>query len=161
MEEIRASETVASGPAAHHEVGMTDSAAGSVAGHGGGKSSFWRHFFQMLGAMAVGMIATGAIFISVVGAKTWDEVTTQFPTQCLLAMAVGMTLPMVAWMMYRGMGKRNSLEMTAAMILPVIPFLCLVWFNVTKSAQCGAYCGVMILAMLGLMAYRREEYSHH
>src|SRR5690242_8273935 len=61
-------------------------------------SPFWRHFVQMLGAMMVGMLATGAIFLSVVGAKTWDEVTTGYPTQALLAMAAGMTIPMVVWM---------------------------------------------------------------
>ena len=37
------------------------------------------------------------------------------------------------------------------MVLPVIPFLCLVWFDVTKSAQCGAYCAVTVLTMLALM----------
>ena len=57
------------------------------------------------------------------------------------------------------MGWKNSYEMAAVMILPVIPFLCLVWFDVTKSAQCGAYCLVAIAAMLGLMLYRRDEYS--
>lgn len=122
-------------------------------------SPFWRHFVQMLAAMVVGMIAAGAIFVSIVGAKTWDEVTTQYPTQALLAMAVGMTGPMVAWMVYRGMGWKNSYEMAAVMVLPVIPFLCLVWLGVTNSAQCGAYCLVTVAAMLGLMRYRRTEYS--
>jgi hypothetical protein len=122
-------------------------------------SPFWRHFLQMLAAMVVGMIVTGAIFLIIVGAKTWDEVITQYPTQALLAMAAGMTVPMVAWMMYRGMGWKNSYEMAAAMIVPVIPFLCLVWFDVTNSAPCGPYCLLSIAAMLGLMLYRRDEYS--
>lgn len=122
-------------------------------------SPFWRHFLEMLGAMAVGMIATGAIFVSVTGLKTWDEVTVQYPTQVLLAMAAGMSIPMVAWMLYRGMGRRNAYEMAAAMVLPVLPFLCLVWFNVTKSAQCGGYCASTIVAMLALMGYRRSQYS--
>jgi hypothetical protein len=108
--------------------------------------TFWRHFLAMLAAMAVGMIATGAIFLSVVGLKTWDQVTVQYPTQALLAMAAGMTIPMVAWMLFRGMGRRNSSEMAAAMVLPVVPFLRLVWFDVTKSAQCGAYCAAAIVA---------------
>jgi hypothetical protein len=95
----------------------------------------------------------------VVGLKTWDQVTVQYPTQALLAMAAGMTIPMVAWMLFRGMGARNSAEMAAAMVLPVLPFLCLVWFDVTKSAQCGAYCALTIAAMLGLMFYRRSQYS--
>lgn len=122
-------------------------------------SPFWRHFLQMLAAMMIGMIVTGAIFLSVVGAKTWDEVTSEYPTQALLAMAAGMSIPMVAWMTYRGMGWQHSLEMAAAMVLPVIPFLCLVWFKATASAQCGLYCIATIVAMLGLMLYRREHYS--
>jgi hypothetical protein len=122
-------------------------------------SPFWRHFLEMLAAMVAGMIATGAIFVSIVGLKSWDEVTTQYPTQALLAMAAGMTVPMVAWMLYRGMGWKNSYEMAAAMVLPVIPFLCLVWFSVTKSAQCGAYCALTVVAMLALMRYRRSQYT--
>jgi hypothetical protein len=113
----------------------------------------------MLAAMTLGMIAAGAVFITVVGLKSWEEVTTQYPTQSLLAMAVGMTVPMAAWMLYRGMGWRNSLEMAAVMVAPVIPLLCLVWFDVTKSAQCGAYCVLTVVAMVALMRYRRSVYS--
>jgi hypothetical protein len=113
----------------------------------------------MLGVMVAGMIATGAIFVAVVGLKTWGEITFVYPTQALLAMAFGMTVPMVGWMLYRGMGWKNSAEMVLAMVVPVIPFLCLVWFNVTESAPCGAYCAVTVLAMLALMRYRTREYS--
>jgi hypothetical protein len=128
-------------------------------GHKRHLSPFWRHFLEMLAAMAVGMIATGAIFLSIVGLKTWDEVTIKYPTQALLAMAAGMSIPMAAWMLIRGMGRRNAYEMTAAMILPVIPFLCLVWFGITKSAWCGPYCAATIVAMLVLMRSRRGTYS--
>jgi len=86
-------------------------------------------------------------------------VTTHYPTQALLAIAVGMSLPMMAWMLFRGMGRKNSLEMAAAMVIPVIPFPCLVWFGITKSALCGGYCPMTIVAMLLLMRYRRSEYS--
>jgi hypothetical protein len=122
-------------------------------------SHFWRCYLEMLALMVVGMIAVGAIFVSIVGLKSWDQVTTQYPTQALLAMAVGMTIPMVGWMRYRRMGRRNAYEMAAAMVLPAAPFLCLVWFHITKSAQCGMYCALTAAAMLGLMLYRRSEYS--
>ena len=36
-----------------------------------------------------------------------------------------------------GMAWRTFYEMSAAMVLPVIPFLCLVWLSITRSAQCG------------------------
>jgi hypothetical protein len=113
----------------------------------------------MLAAMVGGMIVTGAVFIAIVGVKSWNDVTLHYPTQALLAMAVGMTVPMVAWMQYRQMGRRNTYEMAAAMILPVVPCLCLVWFDVTKSAECGAYCALTLMTMLALMFYRRSEYS--
>lgn len=122
-------------------------------------SPFWRHFLQMLAVMIGGMVASAALFLAIVGLSTWDEVTIQYGTQALIVMAVGMTVPMAAWMLYRGMGWKNSYEMAAVMAIPVVPFLCLVWFDVTKSAQCGAYCAVTIVAMLALMFYRRREYS--
>jgi NhaP-type Na+/H+ or K+/H+ antiporter len=122
-------------------------------------SPFWRHYLQMAAVMAVGMFAAGAILVIASGSTTWDQVTTQYPNQALLGMAAGMTLPMVTWMLLRGMGRRNSYEMAAAMILPVIPFLCLVWFGITKDAQCGGYCAVTFVAMYALMRYRRSEYS--
>jgi hypothetical protein len=120
---------------------------------------FWRHFLEMLAAMALGMVAAGAIFLLITGLKTWDEAAVQYPTQALLAIAAGMTIPMSAWMLFRHMGRRNAYEMAAAMVLPVIPFLCLVWFDITKSAWCGAYCATTIVAMLALMLYRRSTYS--
>jgi hypothetical protein len=120
---------------------------------------FWRHFLQMIAVMMGGMIVSAAVLLTVVGPKTWEEVTTQYGAQALIVMAVGMTVPMAVWMLYRGMGWKNTYEMAAVMAIPVIPFLCLVWFDVTKSAQCGAYCAVTVVAMLALMFYRRREYS--
>jgi cytochrome bd-type quinol oxidase subunit 2 len=112
----------------------------------------------MLAVMMVGMVTSAAIFLTIIGME-WEEATRAYPTASLLVVAAGMTVPMTAWMLHRGMGQKNAFEMAAAMVLPVIPFLLLVWFDVTKSAQCGAYCLISIAAMLGLMRYRRSEYS--
>ena len=66
---------------------------------------------------------------------------------------------MAAWLLHRGMCWRNSAEMTAAMALPVVLFLCLVWTGATATAQCGAYCLAGLATMIGLMLHRREQYS--
>ena len=121
-------------------------------------SPFWRHFLEMFGVMVVGMVVGAAILLSIVG-TTWDEATRQYPTASLLVIAAGMTIPMAAWMVYRGMGWKNSREMAAAMAVPVIPFLGLVWSGATPTAQCGVYCLVAIVTMLALMLYRRDDYS--
>jgi hypothetical protein len=112
----------------------------------------------MLAVMIIGMVASAAIFLTIVGME-WDEATRAYPTASLLVIAAGMSVPMTAWMLHRGMGHRNAFEMAAVMVLPVIPFLLLVWFDVTQSAQCGAYCLISIVGMLGLMRHRRDEYS--
>jgi cytochrome bd-type quinol oxidase subunit 2 len=151
--------TVRSDPMPAHDHGQLVDHGPADARHKRRSSHFWRHYLQMAAVMVAGMVATGAIFLSIVGLKTWDEVTSQYPTQALVAMAAGMSIPMVAWMLYRGMGRRNSFEMAVAMLFPVIPFLCLVWFGVTKSAQCGGYCALTFVTMYGLMRYRRSEYS--
>ena len=121
-------------------------------------SPFRRHFLQMFGVMVAGMILSAAVFLTVIG-MTWDEATLAHPLASLLVIAAGMTVPMTIWMLHRGMGVRNSMEMAAAMAVPAVPFICLVWFGVTKNALCGPYCIVAIVAMVGLMLYRRDEYS--
>ncbi len=121
-------------------------------------SPFWRHFLEMLGAMGIGMFAGAAIFLSIVQV-TWDEALIQYPAQSLLVMVVSMTAPMLAWMRHRRHGWERSAEMGAAMVVPVIPFICLVLFDVTKGALCSLYCLATILAMLGVMYYRRSDYS--
>lgn len=121
-------------------------------------SHFWRHFLEMLAVMLAGMITSGAILVTIVR-MNWNETTLRYPVQSLLIMAAGMTVPMVVWMRHRGHGWRSSAEMAAAMVVPVIPFLCLVWFNVSKSALCGVYCALTVPAMLALMLYRRREYA--
>lgn len=137
---------------------MTPSATTAPSRGAGLGSHFWLHFGQMFAVMVVGMIASAAIFLTIVQ-MTWDEATRERPTASLLVIAAGMSIPMAVWMLYRGMGRKNSAEMAAAMALPGIPFLCLVWFGVTDSALCGPYCISAIVTMLALMLYRRSEYA--
>jgi hypothetical protein len=121
-------------------------------------SPFQRHFVEMFAVMVGGMVGAAAIFLTVVDMR-WDQATIEHPLTSLLVIAAGMTIPMTGWMLHRGMGGQNAAEMGAAMALPVIPFLFLVWFDVTKSAPCGAYCIAAMVAMIGVMLLRRSEYS--
>jgi flagellar biosynthesis component FlhA len=76
----------------------------------------------------------------------------------LIAVPAALTVSRVAFAR-RVTREVQRYEMAAAMVLPVLPFLCLVWFDVTKGAQCGPYCMTTIVAMLVLMRYRRSTYS--
>jgi hypothetical protein len=119
---------------------------------------FWRHLLEMIAAMMVGMLAGAAVFLTAVG-MTADQAIRRYPVLFVTVMAISMTVPMVAWMRYRGHGWRNSAEMAAAMVVPAIVFICLRWAHVISGPICGLYCASTIPAMIGAMLYRRDEYG--
>jgi hypothetical protein len=75
-------------------------------------------------------------------------------------MAFSMTTPMVIWMRIRGHAWSVYLEMAAAMIAPAIPLCVQRMADVISGGICGAYCMLSLVAMLGVMVYRRDYFSH-
>jgi hypothetical protein len=110
--------------------------------------SFLRHYIEMVIVMFLGM----GVVMALAGMPEADTVA-------LLYMGASMTVPMVAWMRVRGHGWRPSLEMGAAMMAPTV-----VAMGLVGTVEYGLLMGVehvaMLLAMLGAMLYRRDEYSH-
>ena len=98
------------------------------------------------------MFAGMGVVMAVVGMPENESVS-------LLTMATSMTVPMLAWMAFRGHGWRPSLEMAAAMYLPTFVALALIG-TVDFDLLMGVEHVAMLLAMLGAMLYRRDEYSH-
>jgi hypothetical protein len=121
---------------------------------------FWRHFLEMFAAMMIGMMAGKPVFLAITGASSTAQAGRLYPWQSVLSMALSMTVPMVAWMLFRGHGRRNSAEMGAAMLVPAIPFIILCALDVLAGGTAnGVYMVLSTLAMLGLMLYRRDVYS--
>jgi hypothetical protein len=121
---------------------------------------FWLHFLEMFVAMMIGMAAGKPVFLAITGLSSTSQASRLYPWQSVLAMAVSMTVPMVAWMLFRGHGRRNSAEMAAAMLVPAIPFIILCSLDVLAGGPAnGIYMVLSTLAMLALMLYRRAVYS--
>lgn len=113
---------------------------------------FLCHASGMTVAMMLGMVILATTF-------TWYEQT----EIAALAMAFGMTLPMLALMRYyRGHSWKHSSEMAAAMGLPALALLPLFW-----SGLIGGHLVVplqmllMLPAMIGAMLYRVDQYTDH
>jgi hypothetical protein len=127
----------------------------------------WRHFvrcyIEMNIVMLIGMIVAIRLFTSAAGALvepiTWQDALVVYPAQALSVMSIGMTLPMIAWMRHRRFTWRLTYEMAAAMLLPAVPLICLALLGFIQGAQCGLHCMAAAVAMLGLMLYRRADYS--
>lgn len=130
------------------------------------KAHFWRHFVQMILAMAVGMAVLGIPFRAILGALgySWDEAVIRFPEIVCVVMTFNMAVGMVAWMRFRGHGWRASAEMTAAMYAATAITLAMFWLHIISSDPLiGVMHVLMVPAMLFAMLYRRDEYaySHH
>jgi predicted Kef-type K+ transport protein len=114
---------------------------------------FARHYVEMVVAMVLGMVVLGAPLGMVLDVESTGPM--------LIEMAATMTVPMVAWMRFRGHAWRPCLEMSASMVLPTIGTLALLGGGLVEGA--GALMlvehAVMLPAMLVAMLLRRDEYS--
>jgi hypothetical protein len=77
----------------------------------------------------------------------------------LLVMAASMTLPMAAWMRFRGHSWRVVGEMSGAMNAPTVVALALVGTVAFDTLMVFEHVA-MLLAMLAAMLVRPSEYTH-
>ena len=122
------------------------------------RGGFALHLLEMTVVMIVSMIAGGAIFLTPQG-LTVDQALVRYPVLFPLVIAVSMAIVMVAWMRFRGHSWRSCSEMAACMVLPLVPFVVLFWLGVIAGQFCGLFCFASFAAMIGLMAFRRDEYG--
>jgi len=123
---------------------------------------FVRHYIEMVVAMFLGMavLAMPARMALAAAGTSWSELGT---SAMLLAMAVEMTVPMVAWMRYRGHDWRPSGEMAAAMLLPTFVAVALDAGGLVSDGgmlMVGEHVA-MLLGMLAAMLLRPAEYTGH
>ena len=122
---------------------------------------FLLHLLEMLLAMQAGMI----LFHLMLGLLRIFSIARAFEsgtTLHALTMTVFMTIPMVAWMIFRGHGWRHCIEMVVAMIAPValIGLLCQLGVDTYLPWLAGLSTPLMFLGMILAMLYRRDHYTH-
>lgn len=122
---------------------------------------FARHFGEMMLAMVLGMVVLG-LALEVVLAPLGASIGEASAPLMAAVMAFNMTVPMVAWMHYgHRMAVVRSIEMTASMVLPTMLAVALYWLDaIASDGVLAVQHIVMIPAMLAVMLWRREAYSH-
>jgi len=119
---------------------------------------FTWHFVQMALAMMVGMGAF-AIALAVTGES---HLKTRSPEVWGASMGVAMAVPMAAWMRFRGHAWSRTLEMSAAMTLPIFALAAICAVGALPHTAVTGAAGVLMWAgMLVAMLYRRREYAEH
>jgi hypothetical protein len=113
---------------------------------------FIRHYAEMVAAMFLGMVVLGVPARWAIDAMgiDWHRLTDQTPALMFVGMATTMTIPMLAWMSYRGHGWRANAEMSASMFLPTFAVVGLLWADVLTDL--GALMVIEHVAMLAAMA---------
>jgi hypothetical protein len=119
-----------------------------------------RHYLEMVLAMAFGMVVLHPIWPLGLDALGFPGAL-HHATVMAMVMATDMSLGMGAWMRFRGHTWRPIVEMSATMYLPFAVFLPPVYAGaMSGGAMITAGHLLMLPAMLALMLWRRDEYSH-
>jgi hypothetical protein len=108
-------------------------------------------------AMMAGMMVGAFVLATAVGMSV-SEARVEYPVAWVVVMAFDMTIPMAAVMLYRGHSRRSAGEMAAAMIVPALPIVACQLSHLVTSDVGRAYMPVSMVAMIGLIVYRRSEY---
>jgi hypothetical protein len=120
---------------------------------------FIRHYAEMVAVMFLGMGVLGGLAVVAFGVDTSEWAV----ESALLGMTATMTLPMIPWMRFRGHGWAPTFEMSAAMVVPTLAAIALLWAGWLEDR--GGLMAIehagMFVAMLIAMLARFEEYTGH
>jgi hypothetical protein len=126
---------------------------------------FVRHYLEMVVAMFLGMFVLGAPLAALLGVAGVDVSSWQTDARelMLLGMAFTMSVPMAAWMRYRGHGWAPVWEMTASMFVPSFAATGLLWAGTVDDTDALLYIQHigMFPSMLVVMLLRLDEYTGH
>jgi hypothetical protein len=129
---------------------------------GGSKAGrFLLHFLELQIPMGLGALVCYSLARLVPASATFA--TIYHPGTYLFAVGdvLYLSVPVLAWMILRGHGRRHSIEMAAALIAPVAAILVLGQFTAYDYLTWLLTAGypMMCLGMLIYMLYRRDLFT--
>jgi hypothetical protein len=121
---------------------------------------FLRHYLEMCAPMCVGFAVGDLIYFWAAGLFGYSEPFRELPELSVMVVTFTMTAPMVAWMLFRGMPRRETAEMAAAMPVLAIALLALGWLAIVPKGDLALLeHGLMMPAMLVPMVLRLDLYT--
>ena len=121
---------------------------------------FLRHYLEMCAPMCIGFAVGDIAYFWAAGELGYSEPFSELPTLSVAVVTFTMTAPMVAWMLLRGMPRRETTEMAAVMPVLAIALLALGWLSVVPKSELALLeHGLMMPAMLVPMVLRLDLYT--
>lgn len=124
---------------------------------------FGLHLLEMCMVMCVGAAALSLVFFGAASLLGYSNLLQTAPELVVLVIALNLSVPMAAWMRYRGMDWQPTLEMAGATMVVGLGLIAAYWMDlVAKDSlveiQTGLACPVMLAAML--VRFRLYSGSH-
>jgi hypothetical protein len=121
---------------------------------------FVLHYFEMCVPMCVGFAVGDLIYFWAAGLFGYSEPFRQLPELSVVVVTFAMTAPMTAWMLFRGMPRRATAEMSAAMPVLGLVLLALGWLTIVPRGELALLeHGLMMPVMLIPMLLRLDVYT--
>jgi hypothetical protein len=121
---------------------------------------FLLHYFEMCLPMCVGFAVGDLIYFWAAGLFGYSEPFRQLPELSVMVVTFTMTAPMTAWMLFRGMPRRPTAEMSAAMPVLATALLALGWLAILPKGDLALLeHGLMMPVMLAPMFFRLDLYT--
>ena len=121
---------------------------------------FVLHFLEMCAPMCIGFAVGDLVYFWAAGQQGYSEPFRQLPELSVLIVTFTMTAPMTAWMLFRGMPRRATAEMSAVMPVLAVVLLVLGWLAIVPIGDLALLeHGLMMPVMLIPMFFRLDLYT--
>ncbi|HEY7794761.1 MAG TPA: hypothetical protein VIA10_12210 [Gaiellaceae bacterium] len=118
------------------------------------------HFFEMCLPMCVGFAIGDLVYLWLAGRAGYAAPFAELPELSVLVVTAAMTAPMAAWMLFRGMPRRQTAEMSAALPVVAVVLLVLGWAGLLARQDLALLeHGLMMPVMLVPMLLRLDCYT--
>jgi hypothetical protein len=121
---------------------------------------FLRHYLEMCMPMCIGFAIGDLAYFWVAAQFGYSKPFSELPELSIAVVTFTMTAPMVAWMLFRRMPRRETAEMAAVMPVLAIALLAFGWLAVVARRDLALLeHGLMMPAMLVPMLFRLDLYT--
>jgi hypothetical protein len=135
---------------------------GAIAGYLKPAGRFVVHLLEMCGVMCLGAIVLSVLFFGAAGLLGYTDLPGRAPELSVLVIAINLSLPMAAWMRFRGMQWRPTLEMSGSTMAVGLLLILAYWLDVVaKGSLVEIQTSLACPLMLAVMLLRFRLYAGH
>jgi hypothetical protein len=127
---------------------------------------FARHLLEMCMVMCAGAAALSLLFFGAASLLGYTDLLRTAPELVVLVIALNLSVPMLAWMRYRGMAWQPTLEMAGSSMVVGLALIAAYWMDLIArtslvEVQTSLACPVMLAVMLARFRLYSGSHSAH